>query len=275
MIEPVRIPRYITLDKKRGETPLMALTAWKDANPALAHLPATYAGRLDPMAEGRLLVLLGDECKRQEKYRGLDKEYEIEVLLDVATDTGDLLGMPEFSDTQTHPERSTILAVLAQQTGSRQVAYPAFSSKTVNGKPLFKYALEGTLSTIDIPVHQETIHRITLGSIRNVTKDELMTEIGTSLAVVPRAPEASKALGADFRQDAIRSAWHSCFLRTEDRSFTILSLTVTCGSGAYMRTLAERIAEALGTHGVALSIRRTKIGTYKRLGSIGFWRSLL
>lgn len=275
MTEPVRIPRYVTLDKKRGETPLMALEAWRRGNSSLAHLPATYAGRLDPMAEGTLLVLLGEECKKQENYRGLDKEYEVEVALDISTDTGDVLGMPVFSDNDTKPQKTGILAALKDQEGTKEVAYPAFSSKTVNGKPLFQYALEGTLSSIDIPLHDETIYRIALTDMQLATKDALKARIDASLSIVPRALETSKAVGADFRQDAIRNAWNTLFAQMPDRRFTILSLTVTCGSGAYMRTLAERIAESLGTRGVALSIRRIKIGKYLRIGRIGLWRRLL
>ncbi len=86
--------RFVVLDKKIGQTPLEALTLWKQAHPKYANMPATYAGRLDPLASGKLLVLLGEECKRKDTYTGLDKEYEVSILLDLATDTGDLLGIP-------------------------------------------------------------------------------------------------------------------------------------------------------------------------------------
>jgi len=58
-----------------------------------AKTPLTYAGRLDPMAEGVLIILVGDECKKKQKYLGLDKEYEIEVLFGLETDTQDILGV--------------------------------------------------------------------------------------------------------------------------------------------------------------------------------------
>ena len=45
------------------------------------------------MASGKLLILIGDECKNQKKYFGLDKEYEFEVLFGVESDTGDVLGL--------------------------------------------------------------------------------------------------------------------------------------------------------------------------------------
>ena len=52
----------------------------------------TYAGRLDPMASGLLIVLAGEETKNKEKYLNLDKEYLFEVLFGFKTVTYDFLG---------------------------------------------------------------------------------------------------------------------------------------------------------------------------------------
>lgn len=238
-------------------------------HPEYRNIPASYAGRLDPMAEGLLLVLLGDECKRQEKYRGQDKEYEIEVLLDFHTDTGDLLGLPQYAGTETHPNTKDLQEALYQHVGSKRVPYPVFSSKTVSGKPLFQYSLEATLDTIQIPMHVETVHRIRLLGMRTISSKELQKHISQVLEHAPKTNEPSKVLGADFRQDEIRHAWKEAFASVPERNFSILSLRVTCASGTYMRTLAERIGSTLGTKGCAFSIRRTRIGRF--LPFLGIW----
>ncbi|MEY2671815.1 MAG: tRNA pseudouridine synthase tRNA pseudouridine55 synthase, partial [Candidatus Parcubacteria bacterium] len=49
-------------------------------HPEWKNLPMTYAGRLDPVAEGLLLVLVGDDCKEKDKYLDLNKEYELSIL---------------------------------------------------------------------------------------------------------------------------------------------------------------------------------------------------
>ncbi len=220
----------------------------------------TYAGRLDPMASGKLLVLLGDECRRRDKYLGLDKEYEIEVLLDLSTDTGDVLGMPAYAGTETHPAKIAVRNALKKEVGMKRVPYPAFSSKTVNGKPLFTYALEGALDTIAIPEHDERVYRIALLGMERMPTDALKERIDALLALAPRTDSESKELGADFRQDAIRVAWNETLSGVKERDFAILRLRVICSSGTYMRTLAGRIAATLGTTGLALSIHRTWIG---------------
>lgn len=266
-----RPPPYVVIHKERGETPLEAIGRLQAERPELASLPAAYAGRLDPMAEGKLLVLLGDECKRQEAYTGLDKEYIVEVLLDFATDTGDALGLPSYASRETHPSRRAARAALAALTGTHIVPYPAFSSKTVAGKPLFLYALEGALGTIDIPEHDETIHAIKLLFRKRVPGALLRDRLDELLAVVPRSDEPSKELGADFRQDVIRAGWRTLLTSIPEREFTVLRLRVACASGTYMRTLAERLGALLDTSALALTIRRTRVGTYKQFGPFGFW----
>jgi len=252
---------FVVLQKKVGETPLMALSAWKAAHPAYADIPASYAGRLDPMAHGKLLVLLGEECKRQTHYTGLDKEYEIEVLLDVGSDTGDALGIVTGSKRETRVDERMVMQALALEKGRHVRPYPIFSSKTVNGKPLFLHALEGTLHNIEIPTHEERIDSIRLLGMEKCSGTALRTRTESFLALAPTSDEPSKALGADFRIKDVRTSWNTV-LTDESRSYAVLTLRVVCGSGTYMRALAGRIGESLGTKALALSIGRTKIGKY-------------
>lgn len=259
--------RRVIIEKLVGETPLAALGRWKEANPAYKELPASYAGRLDPMASGKLLVLLGEECKRQKAYTKLDKEYEIEVLLDAGSDTGDALGLVEYAGKETRVERGALRKALRAELGVHVCAYPQFSSKTVGGKPLFLHALLGGISAINIPEHKEHIYRIKVQDISTISSEALAVRINEFLARVPKSGEPSKLLGADFRIEDVRASWEKLFSEAGQRTFTVLSLRVSCGSGTYMRSLAGRIGQALGTRGLALSINRTKIGTYW----MGWW----
>lgn len=224
------------------------------------------------MASGKLLVLFGQECKRQRSYTGLDKEYEIEVVCGIDTDTGDALGLPHYSPTETSVHSLSLKHALKRVAGTHSVPYPAFSSKTVAGKPLFTYALSGTMDTITVPKHDETVYRIRVSKISRLSIRMLEQRIIATLKTVPRSNEPSKVLGADFRQDQIREAWRRLFLVLPTQELLVLSLRVTSGPGTYMRTLASRIAKELGTDGFALSIARTRIGSYVPLGPFGFWK---
>lgn len=264
--------RWVTIQKNIGETPLEALRAWRQEHPMYIDVPATYAGRLDPMASGTLLLLLGEECKKRETYTGFDKAYDVEVLLDLESDTGDVLGLPSYAGISTSPLPSLLQTALAAVRGTHTVPYPRFSSKTVQGKPLFQYTLEGTIDSIEIPTHDETVYQATVLQIGAVTKQDLHARIERLLLLAPRSDEPSKVLGADFRQEEIRAAWNQTFARMPDRPFTVVRLRIVCGSGTYMRTFATRIAKELCTTGLALSIHRLRIGTYHPLPlGLGFW----
>ena len=88
------INKNLYLQKKKGETPLACMERFRAENPEYFDIPMTYAGRLDPIATGDLLVLTGEECKKKDEYLGLDKEYEATVLLGFQTDSYDVLGIP-------------------------------------------------------------------------------------------------------------------------------------------------------------------------------------
>ena len=83
----------IYLWKPVGVTPLQFLNIFKEKHSEYKNETLSYAGRLDPVAEGILIVLVGDENKKREKYLGLDKQYVSEIVFGISTDTFDQLGL--------------------------------------------------------------------------------------------------------------------------------------------------------------------------------------
>ena len=253
-MKPFFLRKKILLQKKIGETPLESIVAWKQKHPRYKDIPATYAGRLDPMASGALLVLLGEECKKKDLYIGYDKTYRVEVLLGVGSDTGDVLGIVTSATTRSTQELEIILQA---EVGTYERAYPSYSSKTVDGKPLFLYALDGTIDSIEIPTHQETIYSIRKRREYALTRDNLRERITSLLALAPTSTEPSKRLGADFRIANVQESWD--VVLKKESTYYVIDIEVRCGSGAYMRSLCQRIGTKLGTKALALSIHRNSI----------------
>lgn len=253
-------PRYVVLEKAIGQTPLEAIQAWKAREGIEASVKASYAGRLDPMASGKLLVLLGEECKRQGQYIGLDKEYEVEVLFGVGSDTGDVLGLVTPGPEEVNHE--LLAKTLKGERGTHLRQYPSFSSKTVDGIPLFLHSLSDT--EVEIPKHPETIYQIELCSVTSIERAALQSRIESLLAKTPMSTDPRKVLGADFRIEAVRESWNTYFTHAP-QSTVIARIRVTAGSGTYMRSLATRLGEATGSSALALSIHRTRIGRYRSL----------
>jgi tRNA pseudouridine(55) synthase len=266
---------YVVLYKKVGETPLECLEAYRAKNERLWGVPMAYAGRLDPMAEGKLLVLLGEECKVQEKYHKLDKEYEFEVLFGVGSDTADALGLLTTCDTPTITEGDLERAA-KKMIGNVELPYPHFSSKTVGGKPLHTWKLEGKIDEIEIPKKKSTLYTLTLCELKKVAAQDVYVYATEKIETIPKVTDGRKALGNDFRRVDVRRSWQE-FMDNNDPEtrYTVACFRCVCSSGTYMRTLAELIANELGTCGLAYSIKRTKIGIYKKLPfGLGFWRKV-
>lgn len=262
--------KYLTTEKSVGETPLVALERLRAEQGLDPHIPLAYAGRLDPMASGKLLILVGDECKVQEKYHSLDKEYQVEILLGVSSDSGDVLGLLSSGDHKIITKHD-VKAVLKKFVGPITLPYPHFSSKTVRGKPLHTWTLEKRLDEIEIPKKASTIHKLTFQGLRTLTKSEVLTTVREKIETIPLVTDPQKALGADFRREDVRASWNE-LEKTGGDTYQILSFSCIASSGTYMRTLAECIAKDLGTSGLAYSIHRTKIGKYFPFtNSLGFW----
>jgi tRNA pseudouridine55 synthase len=256
------LARYIVLTKAVGETPLSCVEAWREKHPAYAGVSLAYAGRLDPMASGKLLILIGEECKEQEKYHNLDKEYTFRVLFGVSSDSLDVLGLVRESGsrTATTPDLEHTLATL---TGDISLPYPIFSSRTVHGKPLHTWALEGRLGEIEIPTKHSTVYSLTLDKLSELNRADVVREARLQFESIPPVTDARKAIGNDFRRTDVRDTWNTIEMSGQPTDeFTIATITCVASSGTYMRSLAEEIAKRLGTTGLAFSIHRSIIGQY-------------
>ena len=237
------------LHKLPGETPLQTINRFKQTNPEYQHRKLGYAGRLDPMAEGVLLVLVDDENKKRKEYEDLAKTYEFQVLWGVETDSYDIL----WSIVKTHattPEAIKKLpSIISSFIGEFQQPYPPYSSQPVQGKPLFWWARQGRLDEISIPEKNISIYSIEYKETITLQKYELQKSIIDRIRVVR----------GDFRQENITETWKAFFEKTKQDSWYISSFIVTCSSGTYVRSLAKRLGETIKTNALAYTIKRTKI----------------
>ena len=247
-------PNVINVYKKRGQTPLECINEIKKANPELVHLPLTYAGRLDPLAEGVLLILVGEECLKKDDYLALDKEYELTVLFGFETDTYDLMGKVDVGHLSPDrcPTSTEIQEILPKFTGRISQAYPPYSSRTVNGKPLFQWAREGRLDEIIIPSHEVFVGGIEIIKNDFISGSDLLSKIENDIGLVK----------GDFRQKEIISIWKEKLKDSSESKYQTLTLRVSCSSGVYVRSIANDLGKELGTPALALNIKRTKVGEY-------------
>ncbi|HEY4508987.1 MAG TPA: hypothetical protein VJC13_01740 [Candidatus Paceibacterota bacterium] len=242
--------------KNLGETPNEAILRYKRENPEYADLAMTYAGRLDPMAEGVLLVLSGDEIKEKEKYLGLRKTYVFEILWGFLTDSLDLLGLVSGHHLDTpFPSDEEMKTRLKEYIRKFEQKYPAYSSKTIVGVPLFKLARQGKLADIEIPKHEVEIFEAKFLSRWFVSGDDLLKNIEHKISLV----------SGDFRQSEILKKWQANLSTSQVDKFVIDRIEVTVSSGFYVRQFVSDIAESFGTKAVTFHIKRTSIENFSIL----------
>lgn len=259
----MELPPYVILDKAVGETPLSCAEAWRAQADVSTDVPLAYAGRLDPMASGKLLVLIGDECKNQTNYHSLDKGYDFSVLIGMGSDTHDVLGRLTADASVPEVTKEDLEEITASLTGEIELPYPHFSAKTVQGKPLHMWTLEDRLDEIEIPTKQSTIYNLDLTSIETKSRAEVADEARAKIDTIPEVTETRKALGNDFRRVDVRKDWEQIKNNnTLPDTYQIAHLHCIATSGTYMRTLAHLIGQRFDTKGLAWHIHRTIVGAY-------------
>lgn len=242
----------LNLYKKQGETPLERIDRWRSEHPEYKDVKLSYAGRLDPMAEGVLLILVGDdENRNREKYLMLEKQYMFDVLFGVSTDTYDTLGVISRVGEEISITVEELKKRISEMTGKMQQSYPPFSSRTVKGKPLFEWAREGRLDEISIPTNQIELYKAELVKARTMLRADLKKQITENIGRV----------NGDFRQKEILELWNDAFKKLPDEH-TIYTIRVSCSSGTYIRSLVNALGGQFGCGAIALSIVRERVGEY-------------
>jgi tRNA pseudouridine55 synthase len=254
----------INLYKPLGLTPLQALQALQQQYPEYSKAKLAYAGRLDPQAEGVMLVLVDNECKQQPEYLQLPKAYTWQLLLGISSDTGDIMGMitadPSSLSSLVLKHQDDIHALvataLAKYTGTFNQAFPAYSAKTVGGQKLFK--LVRTNQALKLPVHQVEVYHHEVSAVQQAKLDTMLIDIHKRI----------KQVSGDFRQTNIIQDWQGLQQQLPNTSAWIVTINSTVSSGTYIRQIAADIGKDLGAGALAYTIKRTAVGNYTIADSI-------
>ncbi|KXK10697.1 MAG: tRNA pseudouridine synthase B [Microgenomates bacterium OLB23] len=244
-------PLVKAIYKREGITPLQAVIEFKTQYPHFANEKISYAGRLDPMADGVLLLLIGEANKERNQFLFLQKSYTVEVLFGIYTDSYDVLGVPQ-NVRNTRIEKKQLQECLAQFVGTIHQKFPPYSSKPVRGKPLYYWAREGKLHEVNIPVKERYIDAIQLLSVKQVAGKGIVDQVIKRILQVQ----------GNFRQSVIINAWTKQKHVIEASEFTLASIKVIGSSGLYMRQLCVDVGEKLRVPALAYHITRTHVGEY-------------
>ncbi|MEK7170186.1 MAG: tRNA pseudouridine(55) synthase TruB [Patescibacteria group bacterium] len=189
-----------------------------------------HAGTLDPMATGLMIIGVGEGTKKLHEFLKLPKTYEVEILLGVKTDTGDVTGRELPISSDQFPNNDSIFKIshekvnktLQGMVGKLELPVPAYSAIKQGGEALYKKARRGEF--VDVPVKTMEIN--------SVEFLEVEPQVGKEVQPVENHRLIGKA-----------------------------RFTVT--SGTYIRSLAEEFGRRLGVPATLAGLRRTRIGEFK------------
>jgi tRNA pseudouridine(55) synthase len=243
---------YIS-SKKIGETPLEALHRFRKENSIDENVRLSYAGRLDPMASGKLLILEGEENDRREQFLDFDKTYEFSILFGASTDTFDLLGIVDRIQEEVSVTKDDIQRVLRNIVGEWQMTYPPYSAKTVlyRGKKvqLWKLARMSRLSEVELPKREVIINEASCENLDFVDSNYITDYITNYITNI----------SGDFRQQEIIERWKKVFADKEIQ-LPLAHCRVSGSSGLYVRRLAHEVGRELRLPSLAFSIHRIGVG---------------
>lgn len=245
--------KTIKIYKKVSQTPLQAIIEFKKKHKRYKKIKMAYAGRLDPMAEGLLLLLLESETKNREDYQALDKTYICEFVLGLQTDTYDILGILNKTEFEKVPQNwnELINNYLYSLPQTKNQKYPPFSSKTYKGKKLFEWFKEGLV--IDSEIKNINIYSVNRLKDKTIALDKFEKYISNKINKVD----------GDFRQKEILSKWSEFFEKNKsNEDITIIRFKIKCSSGTYIREIVNNIGLQLNCGGLTWKIIRTKIGSF-------------
>lgn len=249
--------------KKRFQTCLQMLGDVREQFPDLQDQIMSYAGVLDPMAEGWVPVLVG-KTENQDRVRHTQsvKEYVVQILVGVGTDSGDLMGILQEQNNQITIHN--IQEITNNQNKINKIKYEIenfpetylqkiskFANKKYKSKPLWWYQL----NEVDLPeealVEREVriLDREVMG-VGDVTREVLADEIGAMMEV----------FGTTFRMERIVPSWDE-WLRNvpEGASLSLVEVRVVVSKGFFVRQWVQDLAKAVGVPLTVYSLKRTKV----------------
>ena len=223
---------------------------------------ATHTGTLDPMAEGVMVILTGDDRFKKQELSDVKKTYQFEILWGISTDSLDLLGLITEDNLESVERKLTEIENLDKYLnkflGEINQRLPKFSAKRVKGESAFDFAKRGEEM-------EDHFRDVEIFETKVISLDKIN---GTSLKenIINRVNKVN----GEFRQKEVILGWKRFFkkIATEnkkigkDQIFYLSKCEVTASKRTYVRAIVRDIAEAIGVPATTYSILRTKNGQY-------------
>ena len=174
-----------------------------------------HTGTLDPLADGVLVLCIGQATRVVEYVQNMDKVYETEITLGAVSDTDDAQGVitpqevqqqPSFADLETHADRFR---------GEILQTPPQYSALKVNGRRAYKTARRGEAVAIQprtVPIYELEILSYTFPNVK------LLIHCGKGTYIRSIARDLGESLGCGAYVNKLRRQRVGPFLYADSKS---------------------------------------------------------
>jgi tRNA pseudouridine(55) synthase len=236
--------------KEAGHTMVQTMDKFKKDNNIDSKV--CYCGRLDPMARGQVLLLVGDECKNMEKHLGYIKEYEFEIIFGLSTDTDDpmgILSLEYYKEDEIKEYCKKIKEYIKVE--KFQQNFHNYSSKRIKGKSMWEYTKQKEV--IENPSHHVEIFDVEYKEIKKYDFNEWKTNIIETINKIDKKN--------NFRQEEIIKNYNNL----NNFSLYALPIKIKVSSGFYVRQLVADIKNHFNISILTYDINRISIYTKNKL----------
>ena len=205
------------------------------------------------MAQGKLLLLFDEECKKMDKNLDHEKTYQFKIAWGFQTDTDDTLGLiteeKNMDENKIKKLVNNIEKYIGKYEGCYNQYFHKYSARTVhneNGEkhPLWEWSNLGRLDEIEIPYKEVSVDYIKYYHTEKKNM-EMLKEI----------MENMKNIEGSFRQDKLENNGKNMI----KKEVWISTFEAHVSTGYYIRQLIHTLGKDTGLLGMAIDINRTYI----------------
>jgi len=212
------------------------------------------SGRLDEMAHGMVIILLGDETKKIKEYHTMDKVYKFRFIIGLETDTTSVLGLFQNKLNCNNVDIDLISKTILNFKSTNFLQdYHVYSSycpqhDTVK-KPLWWWAKNNKLNEIkEMPNKMVSVYDIIIKKIKSIQLDEFINECLENLYKIKKG---------NLRQDEIIEQWKKYYeIQDKKTNFIEFECEIKVSSGFYIRQFVKDIGKMLNLNVLVTEIER-------------------
>jgi tRNA U55 pseudouridine synthase TruB len=179
----------------------------------------SFAGRLDPLAFGKVKLLFDNDLKNNIIESNCNKIYRFYFVKNITTDSYDILGFPNINNNE----------IKLLNPGIYEQKYPPYSSVIVKEHKLpYWQCMKRGLEVKNIPSKTIEIFDIKELSNHYYTKEVFLKEIKSRFDLITKST---------FRQDEIYEKWKEL----DFEGVNVVKMEATISSGCYIRWICNEM----------------------------------